>query len=126
MSSVCAGSTCSTRLCSAWQLDTASSTARLVHATATLWVRTGAEEFRFSLTRFRVFQPAMLHAKCVDNGTALDIVSFGCAGIGADCCQNASVWVDASDPWGILISNGERAPVSRSNMETMASTRVCS
>lgn len=28
-------------------------------------------------------------------------------GIGADACQNASVWVDAADPWGILIVNGE-------------------
>lgn len=28
-------------------------------------------------------------------------------GIGADACQNASVQVDASDPWGILINNGE-------------------
>lgn len=27
-------------------------------------------------------------------------------GIGADCCQNASVLVDAADPWGILITNG--------------------
>jgi len=32
---------------------------------------------------------------------------FVIAGIGADCCQNASVLVDAADPWGILISNGE-------------------
>jgi hypothetical protein len=29
------------------------------------------------------------------------------AGIGADCCANASVRVEAADPWGILISNGE-------------------
>lgn len=28
-------------------------------------------------------------------------------GIGADCCANASVWVDSADPWGILITNGE-------------------
>lgn len=28
-------------------------------------------------------------------------------GIGADCCANASVKVDAADPWGILITNGE-------------------
>jgi hypothetical protein len=28
-------------------------------------------------------------------------------GIGADCCQNASVLVDAADPWGILITNGK-------------------
>ncbi len=28
-------------------------------------------------------------------------------GIGADCCANASVWVDAADPWGIEITNGE-------------------
>jgi hypothetical protein len=28
------------------------------------------------------------------------------AGIGADCCQNASVQVDAADPWGISIVNG--------------------
>jgi hypothetical protein len=28
-------------------------------------------------------------------------------GIGADCCANASVVVESSDPWGILISNGE-------------------
>ena len=28
-------------------------------------------------------------------------------GIGADCCANASVWVDDADPWGISIVNGE-------------------
>jgi hypothetical protein len=28
-------------------------------------------------------------------------------GIGADCCTNSSVQVDSSDPWGILITNGE-------------------
>ena len=28
-------------------------------------------------------------------------------GIGADACQNASVQVDAADPWGIAIVNGE-------------------
>lgn len=28
-------------------------------------------------------------------------------GIGADCCANASVRVQAADPWGILVSNGE-------------------
>ena len=28
-------------------------------------------------------------------------------GIGADCCANASVMVDAADPWGIDIVNGE-------------------
>lgn len=28
-------------------------------------------------------------------------------GIGADCCANASVMVDAADPWGISIINGE-------------------
>jgi hypothetical protein len=28
-------------------------------------------------------------------------------GIGADCCSNASVRVDASDPYGILVTNGE-------------------
>ena len=29
------------------------------------------------------------------------------AGIGADCCANASVVVESADPWGILVSNGE-------------------
>ena len=28
-------------------------------------------------------------------------------GIGADCCANASVVVEAADPWGIMIVNGE-------------------
>jgi hypothetical protein len=28
-------------------------------------------------------------------------------GIGADMCPNASVLVDAADPWGILVANGE-------------------
>ena len=28
-------------------------------------------------------------------------------GIGADCCANASVMVEAADPWGIMIVNGE-------------------
>jgi hypothetical protein len=28
-------------------------------------------------------------------------------GIGADCCTNSSVLVQSSDPWGILITNGE-------------------
>jgi hypothetical protein len=28
-------------------------------------------------------------------------------GIGADCCANASVLVEAADPWGISIVNGE-------------------
>jgi len=29
------------------------------------------------------------------------------AGIGADCCSNASIKVDAADPYGILVTNGE-------------------
>jgi hypothetical protein len=36
-------------------------------------------------------------------------------GIGADMCPNASVLVEAADPWGILIENGEVTSFIHSN-----------
>jgi hypothetical protein len=81
-----AGNTCSTRSCLPCPLGIDLLIVSTAHATAILLV--GSHGCVFCGVEAYI-SPNVRHA-----------------GIGADCCQNASVWVDSADPWGVLITNG--------------------